>query len=355
MTDSKFTAEYKNSVSDVIEKVILPTNYKSKILSVLREQAKITESEETPETIDLTTDQEAETPQTPEETSDNTKIISIESAKPVKKNNIKRYLSILSGVAAAIVIIASVFLIRNMGIANIPTTKEFTFSVSSATNLANISGARVTFRNSNGEIIKDEKGNPVTAYTDENGNITVSLPEADSYIAMISADGYIPYEGRIQGSHIYISPVMDENTYRAVLTWENTCDLDAILTVTHGDKTEQLFYFNSNIYDENNELIAALDTDSAVAGAPETITFNATEDGIFRFSVASYSALTTESESDLGTSKATVTLYKGDKVIDTLDVNPKTQDNVWCVLEVKNSEVQIIDNTYSVDAIPEVY
>lgn len=351
MTDSKFTAEYKNSVSDVIENVILPTDYKSKILSVLREQAKNAESEEPAETTDLTTTQEGEIKNTPEVTPDSSNIIPF---KAEKSKNTKRYIGILSSIAAAIVIITAVFLIKNMG-ADIVSTKDFNFSVSSATNLANISGARVTFRSNSGEIIKDENGNPVTAYTDENGKVSVSLPEADSYIAMISAEGYIPYEGRVNGSHIYVSPVMDENTYRAVLTWENTCDLDAILTVTHDNKTEQLYYFNSNIYDENDELIATLDTDSTVAGAPETITFNATEDGIFRFSVASYSALTTNSKSDLGTSKATVTLYKGDKVVDTFEVTPDTTDNVWCVLEVKNSEVQIIDNTYSVNAIPEVY
>lgn len=351
MTDSKFTAEYKNSVSDVIENVILPTDYKSKILSVLREQAKNAEAEEPAETTDLTTTQECEIKNTPEVTPDSSNIIPF---KAEKSKNTKRYIGILSSIAAAIVIITAVFLIKNMG-AGIVFTKDFNFSISSATNLANISGARVTFRDSDGEVIKDDYGNPVTAYTDENGKVSVSLPEADSYIAMISAEGYIPYEGRVNGSHIYVSPVMDENTYRAVLTWENTCDLDAILTVTHDNKTEQLYYFNSNIYDENDELIATLDTDSTVAGSPETITFNATEDGIFRFSVASYSALTTNSKSDLGTSKATVTLYKGDKIVDTFEVTPDTTDNVWCVLEVKNSEVQIIDNTYSVNAIPEVY
>ena len=351
MTDSKFTAEYKNSVSDVIENVILPTDYKSKILSVLREQAKNAESEEPAETTDLTTTQEGEIKNTPEATPDSSNIIPF---KAEKSKNTKRYIGILSSIAAAIVIITAVFLVKNMG-ADIVSTKDFNFSISSATNLANISDAKVTFKDSKGEIVKDKKGNPVTAYTDKNGNVSVSLPEADGYIALISADGYIPYEGRVNGSHIYVSPVMDENTYRAVLTWENTCDLDAILTVTHNNKTEQLYYFNSNIYDENDELIATLDTDSSVAGAPETITFNATEDGIFRFSVASYSALTTNSKSDLGTSKATVTLYKGDKVVDTFEVTPDTTDNVWCVFEVKNSEVQIIDNTYSVNAIPEVY
>lgn len=352
MTDSKFTAEYKNSVTDVIENVVLPTDYKSKILSALREQAAKTESEKAKA---ITSPEEHET-QEITQVSDNSNIISVESQKNKKK---RYYISIFSGVAAAIVIVVSVFLIRNIGDSNVPVAtnlaKDYTFSVASATNLMNISDAKVTFKDSKGEIVKDEKGNPVTAYTDKNGNVSVSLPEADGYIAMISAEGYIPYEGRVNGSHIYVSPVMDENTYRAVLTWENTCDLDAILTVTHDNKTEQLYYFNSNIYDENDELMAALDTDSTTPGKPETITFNATEDGIFRFSVASYSALTANSKSDLGTSKATVTLYKGDKVVDTFEVTPDTTDNVWCVLEVKNSEVQIIDNTYSVNAIPEVY
>ncbi len=354
MKDSKFTAEYKSSVTDVIETVVLPTDYKSKILSALREQAQNTEPEKSEAPVEIIDRQEAQAQETLENTPDNTKVIHIESAKTKKNSSIKHYLSVISGVAAAIVIIASVILINNMGIANIPATMDLNFSVASATNLANISGAKITFRNSNGEIIKNDDGSPVTTYTDENGNVSVTLPESDSYIAMISADGYIPYETTIQGSHIYVSPVMNENTYRAVLTWENNYDLDAILTVTHGDKSEQLFYFNSNIYDENDELIAALDTDSAVPGAPETITFNTTEDGVFRFSVASYSS-TTSDKLDLGPSGASVTLYKGDTIVDTFNVNPDTQDNTWCVLEIRNSELHVVDNTYSVNAITDIY
>ncbi len=354
MTDNKFKAEYKDSVTDVIENVVLPTDYKSKILSALREQAKNTETEE-PETITETTDtQETGTLEASETIPDDTKVVPIESAKPKRNNSVKRYLGIISGIAAAIVIIASILLIRNMGISNIPTTKNLNFTVASATNLVNISGARITFRNNDGEIIKNEDGTPITAHTDGNGNVSVTLPESDSYIAMISAEGYIPYEATVGDSHVYVSPVMDENTYRAVLTWENNCDLDAILTITNGDKKEQLFYFNSNIYNEENELIATLDTDSAVPGAPETITFNATDEGIFRFSVTSYSSLYNKTP-DIGTSQAKVTLYKGDAIVDTFSITPDTQDNVWCVLEVKNSEVHIIDNTYSVGAIPDVY
>lgn len=352
MKDSKFTAEYKDSVTDVIETVVLPTDYKSKILSALREQAQNTEPEETETSVEIIDTQETQAEKTPETTPDDTKVISIESAKSKKNRSAKRFLRIISGVAAAILIITSVFLIRNLGIANSPVTTSLNLSVASATNLADIRGAKITFRNNKGETITNKDGSPVTAYTDEEGNASVTLPQSDSYVATVSAEGYIPYETTVDSSPIYLSPVMDENTYRAVLTWENECDLDAILTVTHGDKSEQLYYFNSNILDENGEVIANLDTDSAAAGAPETITFNATKDGIFRFSVADYSPLT---EHLLGPSGATVTLYKGKTIVDTFRVNPDTQDNVWCVLEIKNSELRIVDDTYSVNAIPEIY
>ena len=147
---------------------------------------------------------------------------------------------------------------------------------------------------------------------------------------------------------------MNEDTYRAVLTWENNCDLDAILTMTKGEEKEQLFYFKSDIKNEQGEVIAALDTDSAVLGAPETITFNTTEDGLFRFSVASYSSLVNSGKADLGVSEAQVTLYKGSTVVDTFKVNDDTQDNAWCVFEIRNGKLHITDSTYSINAITEV-
>ena len=341
-----FSAEYKNSVNSVQ----LPADYKSKILSALREQAKqldTDESDQTNEVITLT-----ETPA--EEQINNTQVIPFESPRKEKNESYKNFLRVLPGIAAAMVILIGALLFMNFSINTLPKTKDFNFTVASATNLSNIKGAKLTFRNSSGEVVKNEDGSPVTAFTNEKGNATVTLPASEDYTAEVSINGYIPFETAVNNQFIYVSPVMDENTYRAVLTWDKECDLDAILTVTKGEATEQLFYFSSSIKNEQGQVIAALDTDSKKADAPETITFNATENGIFRFSVASYSSLKYSDESILRNSNAQVCLYKGDSKIGEYNLSLDAQGNAWCVFEIKDSKLITVDSTYSVNAITEV-
>ena len=309
MTDKKFSTEYKK----YIESAELPSSYQAEILSNLKKKTE----------------------------------------EPPKYKFYKNRKFIASLVAAVLVVCIglSVFLTFNF-----LKTQDVTrnFKVMSATNLRCIYGAKIAFISPSGERIKDENGEDITAFTDENGTATVTLPTDEDYTVEVIADGFITLEESAEDGNFYISPVMDEDTYRAVLTWDKECDLDAHLSVTAHDNTEKINYYKSDIKDENGEVIASLDVDNETGDGPETITFNADENSLWRFSVCSYSALKENSKSSLFEAKPKVTLYQGNKLVDTYTLDIETADNVWRVFEIENGEIKLSDYTYSVNAVTEI-
>ncbi len=314
MTDKKFFGEYRKSV----DSVQLPCDYKEKILSNL-------------------------------ENGDN--VISLEAHR--KKGGKSKIGLVTSLVAAVLVLAVGLGAIFSVGINNAPT-KEVKFCVASATNLHGVAGARIVFITAEGEYLKDEKGNTLTAITDEKGEATASVPATEEYTAQITANGFITLEQSGNGGNVYVSPVMSEDTYRAVLVWNGEQDLDAHLSVTSGNVTKKLNYFESDIEDEAGQVIAALDTDSHKGGSPETITFNASDEMLVRYSVASYSSLKDKESGKLCDTGAQVTLYKGDSCIGVYTTDESDDDNVWCVFEVENSQLTACDYTYSVSAMTEI-
>lgn len=308
MKDEKFASEYREAV----QKITLPENYKENILS----------------NLDFTQD------------------------LPERRKK-KAFVSTLSAVAAVLVITISLTLFFTI-YKKTPVTREIRMNVASATNLKSVAGATIVFKDKEGEPLRDENGEVITAVADENGLAVARVPHTDNVSAEISMDGYITSNVTPKDGNYYISPEMNEDTYRAVLVWENDCDLDAILTVTDDKGVEKLHYFNSDIVNDRGEVIATLDTDSETPLAPETITFNATDNGVFRFSVGSYSSLKTGGENKLSGSLAQVTLYKGDKIIGKYNVDTTAQGNVWCVFELENSRLNVCDYTYSVSAITDI-
>lgn len=315
MNDNKFKAEYRKSVKSVS----LPCDYKEKILSNLKAQEAV-----------------------------------IPITAKTKENSIRKTSRLMTSLVAAVLVFAvgltAILFIKT----NNTETQVVRLSVASATNLNTISGARIVFRNSVGELLTDENGEILTAVTDENGLATATVPATEEISAQITMDGYISIEETAVSGNYYISPVMGEDTYRAVLTWDKKCDLDAHLSVTAENKTEKLNYFNSDIEDENGTVIAALDVDNEKGDGPETITFNASDDMLFRFSVASYSALKNSNDIKLSNTGAQVTLYRGETCIGTYNIDTNTEGNTWCVFEIEKSNLNICDYTYSVSAITEI-
>ncbi len=316
MTDSRFSECYKESVNSTK----LPENFKDNILSNLDFDEKVIPFETT------------------------------QKKKPKAKSFPRTMVSAAAAVAIAFcaLLLFSVFK-RPMPVA----TTDLTVRVANATNLTRVGGAKVTFKNSKGEYLKDEKGRVLTAYTDEQGAVSATVPEGEELQVEVLATGFIPFVGNAV-ENIYISPEMTKDTYRAVLIWKEECDLDAFLTLTTEDGVEKLHYFKSDIVNKEGNVIAALDTDSEVPFAPETITFNASDGGLWRFSVGSYSSLKDEEGTMLRESGATVTLYKGDSLVGEYSIDTRSQGNVWCVFQVEKGKLNVCDKTYSVDAITDI-
>ncbi len=309
MTDKKFGVEYKK----YIESAELPVNYQAEILSDLKKK-----TEDIPQ-------------------------------HSFYKN--RKFVPSLIAAVLVVCIGLSIFLSFNFLKSQDVT---LSFRVMSATNLKCISGAKIAFISPSGERIKDKNGETITAFTDENGTAIVTLPTDEDYTVEVTADGFITLEESAKNGNYYISPVMDDKTYRAVLTWEKECDLDAHLSATVGENTEKINYYKSDIVDENGAVLAALDLDNEFGDGPETITFNADKNSWCRFSVGSYSALKENSKLNLFDAKPKVTLYQGQKVVGTYTLDKDTTDNVWCVFEIENGEIKLSNYTYSVDAVTEI-
>ena len=309
MTDKKFSTEYKK----YIESAELPVDYQAEILSNLKKKTE-------------------------------------EPQKYKFYNNSKLVASLVAAVLV-VCIGLSIFLSFNF-LKNQDATLNF--RVMSATNLKGISGAKIVFISPSGERIKDKNGVDFTAFTDENGTATVTLPTDEDYMVEVTADGFITLEESAEGGNYYISPIMNDDTYRAVLTWDKECDLDAHLSVTAHDNTEKINYYKSDIKDENGDVLASLDVDNETGDGPETITFNADKNSLWRFSVCSYSALKENSKLSLFEAKPKITLYQGNKLVGTYTLDIETADNVWCVFEIKNGEIKLSNYTCLVNAVTEI-
>jgi len=309
LTDKKFSVEYKK----YIESAELPVDYQAEILSNLKEKA-----EESPK---------------------------------YKFYNNRKFIAPLVSAVLVVCIGLSVFLSFNF-LKNQDVT--LSFRVMSATNLRCISGAKIAFISPSGERIKDKNGEDITAFTDKNGTATVTLPTDEDYTVEVTADGFITLEESAGDGNYYISPVMDNDTYRAVLTWNKEYDLDAHLSVTAYNNTEKINYYKSDIIGDRGEVIASLDVDNETGDGPETITFNADKNSLWRFSVCSYSALKENSKLSLFEAKPKVTLYQGNKLVGTYTLDKETADNVWRVFEIENGEIKLSNYTYSVNAVTEI-
>lgn len=319
--NERFYDEYRNSVNSIK----FPEKYKEKILSALSEDFDNAEKK----------------------SGVTGKITSVDFAH---KSRVKFIGSMVAAVLIIAVALSVMFSVRNLT----PPLKEVRFTVSCATNLSRIKGARVTFLSKTGETLKDKNGKVYEAYTDENGQVAVTIPSTEECTAQVSLDGYITATESIDNENIYVSPVMNEDTYRAVLQWSEDMDLDAILTVTASDRVERLDYFNSDIENKDGQVIATLDVDSDKPDTPETITFNAEDGAVFRFYVASYSSLKEGQDKDIANSGAVVTLYKGNECIGVYTSEHKSQGNVWCVFEAEGDILRLCDYTYIVENMKDV-
>ncbi|MDD6251685.1 MAG: hypothetical protein PUA85_03435 [Oscillospiraceae bacterium] len=305
MNEKSFTKEYRKSV----DSLILPPDFKSRIISNLND-------------------------------------ISKETAKKQKLNP--------PGIVASAVAAGLVVLIGTSAILSSARNDEIKLKICSAVDARELQGATVTLLDENGNALCDSKGDPLVVTSDDKGMIRAQIPKGMSAKVRVEKDGYIEVVSPIENENVYISPVLGDNTYRAVLTWDGDYDLDAHLSMEKGERYEKLFYFKSDILDEQGVTLAALDLDSTDSSKPETITFNTCDDATFRFTVGSYSSLKNSESIDLSEAKPTVTLYKGESVIGVYSQNETDTGNAWQVFEIKDGVFTLSDYTYTVSSFWEL-
>jgi subtilisin family serine protease len=215
-----------------------------------------------------------------------------------------------------------------------------------------IEGAEIRIRkgwdNKNGKYVSTITGDIKSDYTDEYGYFIIGA-SLGAYTVEIIKDGYINgfynlVADKKEGMTFSLSPVLDENEYRVVLTWGDIpSDLDSHL-FWYNEYDQEMFhvYWANRTGYYNGEIVASLDVDDTSSYGPETvtITFDASmveNGGELRYCVNNY---TRGSLGELSESNATVRVYKGNELEKTLNVTKNQEAYVWHVFKISNEGLQ---------------
>lgn len=158
--------------------------------------------------------------------------------------------------------------------------------------------------------------------TDSAGQYEVQVGETGAYTVVVTMPGfieesfsiYVPDASAELSNDFTISPTLSADEIRIVLTWGAfPSDLDSHLHGTMDDGSSIWVYY-SWMHGEDNagNVVAELDVDDTSSYGPETITIHDTN-GVFYFDVADFTETT-----GVGTSGATVKIYKGDTLVETI-------------------------------------
>lgn len=276
-----------------------------------------------------------------------------------RKRRRKYFIASVSAAAACLILVTGILTILDKTNSLRDNINVINGTVRSAVDAQSLDGATIVLtEKALANQDNTEQPSVITAQTDSSGCFTVEVPTGD-YSAQIVKDGYIESTVDISASQesslqqtLYLSPVMEENTYRAVLTWGKDTDLDAYLTLPDNGGRYSLFYSQSDYVSPSGDAIATLDIDNMHGDGPETVTFCPVGSGVYRFSIISYSSLK-EGSNTLCESKPHVTLYKGDSVIASYSLTDKGDGNVWTVFEIENGSLKTIDKLSTVDSVKE--
>lgn len=185
--------------------------------------------------------------------------------------------------------------------------------------------------------------------TDLNGDYSVKLP-AGIYTAEIVKEGYVTAYVNIIASpdaevqYAAITPVLDENEYRIVLTWGDVPrDLDSHLVGTIDGQSYHVFYGDKS-FEYNGVTVAQLDWDDTSSYGPETVTLTWKENyGDCQYYVYDFTNRGNVSSMELSYSSAKVTVYKGNQLLGTYRV-PIGQAGIrWNVFEINNGALKYVN------------
>lgn len=142
--------------------------------------------------------------------------------------------------------------------------------------------------------------------------------------------------------NVGMTPILDENEYRIVLTWGNVpSDLDShLLGLNSGEQVFHIYY-NQKVYYENGELVAQLDLDDVSGYGPETVTITlVAEEGYdYLYYVHDYSNGRDDSSSYLSLSGARVSVYGGNELIKNYIVPINVEGTNWIVFKIEDGKI----------------
>lgn len=202
-----------------------------------------------------------------------------------------------------------------------------------------IDSATLNFRqgtfNESGRIV-------YTTQTDRSGYYRISNLPSGSYTIEVLNAGYIDaffnvtYDGRqITGqSNFSISRTLESDSWRIVLNWgENPRDLDSHLVGSGGNY--HIYYANRS-WDGQTVF---LDRDDTSGFGPETITINDLTSGTYKYFVHDFTNRGRQNSYEMSNSNATVTVYRGDRMLERFEIEPNRVGTVWEVFEIKNGNI----------------
>lgn len=217
---------------------------------------------------------------------------------------------------------------------------------------------RKGWNNYSEDYISDSLGYTIQTSSQNDGSFELLLPVGNYTIEIIKENYIVGYFNTVStrndtGTSNYLSyalsPVLPENEYRIVLTWNGLPrDLDSHLTY-NTDEGQQFHVYYS--YDNrkgyyNGEEIASLDLDDTDGYGPETITItvnvNLIGNGEFRYSIHNYSE-----EIPISQSNAVVRIYKGNTLVqDPIYAPTNANENVWYVFNITQNGINLKNEYY---------
>lgn len=227
--------------------------------------------------------------------------------------------------------------------------------VSNAMNGKDVEGATIKFRRgwntTTGDYLSTIFG-VKEAKTNNSGEYSERL-SVGAYTAEISKEGFVTAyvnivalpNGDVQ--YATITPMLDEDEYRIILTWGDTPrDLDSHLVGTVDGNSYHVYYGNKS-YNYDGMTIASLDWDDISSYGPETITLTWTENnGNCSYYVYDYSNDGNSNSMALSYSSAKVAVYKGNTLLTSYNVPVGYNGTKWDVFTINNGVLTTI-NTIS--------
>lgn len=208
--------------------------------------------------------------------------------------------------------------------------KNFTIRFVNAITGDPVSGAKVMIENIG------------SSSTDSLGIVTFPLQPEGSIKAIFRKEGYISaiYTIDIANETIFrnrfiVSPLMESEQFRIALSWDKQPeDLDAHFIENN---SYHISYRNTRVL---NDGTGQLDRDDMDGYGPESITVSQIDsERDYSFYVTKYIAKKNLSSYPISSSKATVWVFGGNKLINIFQLPPNIKGDTWYVFKIIKGEV----------------